>query len=148
MADWTEHQEIFDIPDVTEECDEMQPATKWRMVQFGKPCHQECTKVRKKRSADWPQIVAIMRKLAKSGFIRNEEQYKHEFDDVYAIKSRRGIRALGFLQSDATKKAKPVFVVVSWFQKQRKSLSRQEVARVTNRRREFKDFIKEQCDEN
>lgn len=148
MAYWTEHPDIFDIPDVTTECDEMQPAAKWRMVQYGKSCRQECAKVRRKRRADWPQIVAIMRKLAKTGLIRNEEQYKHEFDDVYAIKSRRGIRALGLLQPDTNGNGKPVFIVLSWFPKQRKSLNRQEVERITNRRREFKTSIEERCDEN
>jgi hypothetical protein len=146
MADWTEHAEVFAIPDVTAECDAMRPATMWRMVQFGKACRQECDKVRNKRRADWPQIVAIMHKLCKTGLIRNEEQYKHEFDDVYAIKSRRGIRALGILESRGND-TKPVFVVLSWFRKQRKSLSQQQIQRVQDRRRSFETFITEQCDE-
>ena len=120
----------------------------WRFVQYGKACERECAKVRVKRRADWPQIVAIMHRLAKTGTVRNEEQYKHEFDKIYAIKSRRGIRALGFLETRSGEAAKPVFVVLSWFQKQRKSLNRQQVDRVRHRRQDFETLIKEQCDDN
>lgn len=147
MADWAEHPEVFAIPDVTAECDALQPATVWRMVQYGSACERECKKVRKKRAGDWPQIAAIMRKLTKTGVIRNEEQYNHEFDDIYAIKSRRGIRALGHLETRGDN-PKPIFVVLTWFEKQRKALNRQQIERTKNRRKNFETFIKEQCDEN
>ena len=148
MTQWIDHDEIFAIPDVTAECDAMWPATKWRIVQFGKSCRRECERVRKKRCGDFAQIVAIMHKLAMTAIIRNKEQYRHEFDDIYAIKSRRGIRALGLLESRGRETAKPVFVVLTWFEKQRQSLNRQEVDRTKSRRRDFETFIQEHCDEN
>ena len=146
MAHWTDHEAVFDIPDVTAECDAMQPPAMWRMLQYGKPCQRECRRIRDKRRDDWPQIVAIMRKLASTGVIRNEEQYKHEFDDIYAIKSRRGIRALGFLENRGGEVGKPAFVVLSWFSKQRKSLNRQQIGRIRNRRRDFETFLEEYGD--
>ncbi len=133
MAHWTDHEAMFDIPDVTAECDAMQPPTVWRMLQYGKPCLRECRRIRNKRRDDWPQIVAIMRRLASAGVIRNEEQYKHEFDDIYAIKSRRGIRALSCLENRGGEVGK--------------SLNRQQIDRVRNHRREFTTFLEEYGDE-
>lgn len=121
----------------------MQPPAKWRMLQYGKPCQRECRRVRNKRRDDWPQIVAIMRRLASTSVIRNEEQYRHEFDDIYAIKSRRDIRALGFLENRGGEAVKPAFVVLSWISKQRKSLNRQQIDSTKNRRRDFETFLEE-----
>lgn len=54
-----------------------------------------------------------MHKLSATGRIRNEEQYRHEFDDIYAAKSQRGIRALGILENRSLGDVPPVFVVLN-----------------------------------
>lgn len=148
VPSWIEHDDIFAIPDVSEECDAKRPRISWRIFQYGSYCNKECQKIRKKRRADWPQIVAIMQKLSVTGRIRNEEQFKHEFDDIYAIKSRRGIRALGKLENRGLAGSPPVFVVLSWFQKRRQSLNKDEVRRARLRRGEFEEFILEHESEN
>lgn len=148
MPGWIEHDDVFAIPDVSEECDAKRPHICWRIFQYGSHCNRECQKIRKKRRADWPQIVAIMHKLSVTGRIRNEEQFKHEFDDVYAIKSRRGIRALGILENRGLGGSPPVFVVLNWFQKRRQSLNKDEVRRAQLRRGEFEEFMVEHGSEN
>lgn len=148
MPDWTEHADVFPIPDVSEECDAKRPAISWRILQYANSCRRECEKIKKKRRTDWPQIVAIMHKLSMAGRIRNEEQFKHEFEDVYAIKSRRGIRALGVLESRGIGDSKPVFVVLNWFEKRRKALNKHDVKRAQMRRKDFEEFILEYGGEN
>tara|TARA_R110000787_G_scaffold165100_1_gene278173 strand:+ start:37 stop:483 length:447 start_codon:yes stop_codon:yes gene_type:complete len=148
VPSWIEHDEIFAIPDVSEACDAMQPRISWRIFQFGSHCNKECQKIRKRRRTDWPQIVAIMQKLSVAGTIRNEDQFKHEFDDIYAIKSRRGIRALGKLENRGLAGSLPVFVVLNWFQKRRQSLNKDEVKRARSRREEFEQFVLEHGNEN
>ena len=89
-----------------------------------------------------------MQKLSVAGTIRNEDQFKHEFDDIYAIKSRRGIRALGKLENRGLAGSLPVFVVLNWFQKRRQSLNKDEVKRARSRREEFEQFVLEHGNEN
>lgn len=148
MPSWTEHDEVFAIPEVSEACEALRPRICWRIFQYGNQCNKECQKIRKKRRSDWPQVVALMQKLSVAGMIRNEDQFKHEFDDIYAIKSRRGIRALGTLENRGLDGSPPVFVVLNWFEKRRQSLNRNEVRRAKERRRQFENFIVEHGSEN
>jgi hypothetical protein len=81
------------------------------------------------------QLIRLIQRLADHGRLRSGDQFVHEGDQIYAIKTRCGLRAYGWFD---TFNGQAVFVVSHYMLKKRQRLDPADIAIVERNRTAFR----------
>ena len=87
------------------------------------------------RDACKAQLRALIQRLAEIGKLRSGDQFRHEGDQIYAVKTRCGLRAYGWFHGNR----RGVFVLSHFIMKKKDKLDPKDLNRAKEIRRLYEE---------
>lgn len=88
------------------------------------------TQVPKNKAACLTQLWKLTQRLADTGKLNSPDQFRHEGDQIYAIKAKCGLRAYGWYHTQKRK----IFVISHYVLKKQEKLDPRDKQRAINNR--------------